>query len=266
MDRVGSAINRHLGATETIEGVLEIAIHKAGLVTDANFGDLNKIGFSRASRTDKGVHSLASVGGSCTAPAAGAAVDMTWHAGWHIRHVPPLCQCYKTLVLLAITCASMLQAAWQHTSSPHPNTPPHRSSPHPQPPPRLPLQVFAFKAQLDDASYQGDPEGLAHAQRISQHLPPSVRVMSAQRVNRKFNARHMCLERTYEYWLPQSMIGTWWREWGGVAASCVKMMHVHHVFMCCYDRAGVMMVQSLSCSMSLLLPEALTHARPAART
>jgi tRNA U38,U39,U40 pseudouridine synthase TruA len=86
--------------------------------------------------------------------------------------------------------------------------------------------VFAFKAQLDDASYQGDPEGLAHAQRISQHLPSSVRVMSAQRVNRKFNARHMCLERIYEYWLPQSLIGTRWLGHGGAAAGCVKMMHV----------------------------------------
>ncbi len=32
-------------------------------------------------------------------------------------------------------------------------------------------------------------------------------MVAVQKVNRKFNARHMCNQRCYEYWLPQSQIG-----------------------------------------------------------
>lgn len=45
----------------TIEGELEIAIYKAGGIRDSNFGNLHKIGWARSSRTDKGVHSLATM-------------------------------------------------------------------------------------------------------------------------------------------------------------------------------------------------------------
>lgn len=45
----------------TIEGELEIAISKAGGIRDSNFGNLHKIGWARSSRTDKGVHSLATM-------------------------------------------------------------------------------------------------------------------------------------------------------------------------------------------------------------
>jgi len=38
----------------TIEDVLEAALHAAGAISDANMGDLHKIGWSRGSRTDKG--------------------------------------------------------------------------------------------------------------------------------------------------------------------------------------------------------------------
>ncbi|XP_057548544.1 putative tRNA pseudouridine synthase [Amaranthus tricolor] len=43
----------------TIEEALEIALYKAGGIRDSNFGNLNKIAWARSSRTDKGVHSLA---------------------------------------------------------------------------------------------------------------------------------------------------------------------------------------------------------------
>lgn len=46
---------------KTIEKELIEAIHKAGLITDANKGDLHKLKWSRSSRTDKGVHSLSTV-------------------------------------------------------------------------------------------------------------------------------------------------------------------------------------------------------------
>ncbi|OIW04401.1 hypothetical protein TanjilG_32593 [Lupinus angustifolius] len=45
----------------TVEKELEIAIFKAGGIRDSNFGDLQKIGWARSSRTDKGVHSLATM-------------------------------------------------------------------------------------------------------------------------------------------------------------------------------------------------------------
>jgi len=43
----------------TIEGVMEKALHKCGAVSDDNFGSLGKIRWSRAGRTDKGVHAVA---------------------------------------------------------------------------------------------------------------------------------------------------------------------------------------------------------------
>ncbi|KAA8543683.1 hypothetical protein F0562_021571 [Nyssa sinensis] len=45
----------------TIEEELEIAIFKAGGIRDSNFGNLHKIGWVRSSRTDRGVHSLATM-------------------------------------------------------------------------------------------------------------------------------------------------------------------------------------------------------------
>ncbi|KAK4404432.1 putative tRNA pseudouridine synthase [Sesamum angolense] len=52
---------RILEGAEAIEGELEKAIFKAGGIRDSNFGDLHKIGWARSSRTDKGVHSLATM-------------------------------------------------------------------------------------------------------------------------------------------------------------------------------------------------------------
>jgi hypothetical protein len=45
----------------TIEQVLEIAVLKAGLMRKENFGDFGRVKWSRSSRTDKGVHSVATV-------------------------------------------------------------------------------------------------------------------------------------------------------------------------------------------------------------
>ena len=45
------------------------------------------------------------------------------------------------------------------------------------------------------------------AQAINQHLPATVKVLAVQRVNRSFDARERCGERTYHYWLPASAIG-----------------------------------------------------------
>ena len=45
----------------TIESELEQALAKAGRVLESNVGAHHKMGWSRSSRTDKGVHSLATV-------------------------------------------------------------------------------------------------------------------------------------------------------------------------------------------------------------
>ena len=45
----------------TVEETLEVAIHKAGGISDENFGILQKISWSRAGRTDKGVHALGQI-------------------------------------------------------------------------------------------------------------------------------------------------------------------------------------------------------------
>lgn len=57
----GLQINRATSEGRTVEHFLEAAIFKVGGIRDSNMGDLTKVGWSRASRTDKGVHSLASV-------------------------------------------------------------------------------------------------------------------------------------------------------------------------------------------------------------
>lgn len=45
----------------SIEQVLEEAIYKAGGISEDNHGDLKKVSWNRAARTDKGVHALANV-------------------------------------------------------------------------------------------------------------------------------------------------------------------------------------------------------------
>ncbi|XP_006651355.1 putative tRNA pseudouridine synthase [Oryza brachyantha] len=52
---------RELSADSTIESVLETAIFKTGGILESNYGKLQKVGWERSSRTDKGVHSLATM-------------------------------------------------------------------------------------------------------------------------------------------------------------------------------------------------------------
>ena len=40
----------------TVEGTLEIALFEAGFIAPSNHNDISKIGWTRSSRTDKGVH------------------------------------------------------------------------------------------------------------------------------------------------------------------------------------------------------------------
>ncbi|XP_022964935.1 putative tRNA pseudouridine synthase [Cucurbita moschata] len=58
-DYRGLQMQREQSSHPTIEQELEAAIYKAGGIRESNYGDLNKISWARSSRTDKGVHSLA---------------------------------------------------------------------------------------------------------------------------------------------------------------------------------------------------------------
>ncbi|KAK6271678.1 hypothetical protein POUND7_008761 [Theobroma cacao] len=57
----GLQVQRDEHQLSTIENELETAIFKAGGIRDSNYGDLHKIAWARSSRTDKGVHSLATM-------------------------------------------------------------------------------------------------------------------------------------------------------------------------------------------------------------
>ena len=45
----------------TVEDVLQQAMYDVGAILPSNYGNLHKIGWTRSSRTDKGVHALANV-------------------------------------------------------------------------------------------------------------------------------------------------------------------------------------------------------------
>lgn len=60
-DYRGLQKQRELGVDSTIESVLESAIFKSGGILESNYGKLQKVGWERSSRTDKGVHSLATM-------------------------------------------------------------------------------------------------------------------------------------------------------------------------------------------------------------
>eukprot|EP00879_Flechtneria_rotunda_P013961 GHRR01014582.1.p1 GENE.GHRR01014582.1~~GHRR01014582.1.p1 ORF type:complete len:364 (+),score=126.26 GHRR01014582.1:1599-2690(+) len=67
--------------------------------------------------------------------------------------------------------------------------------------------VIGLRILIDDNCYVTDPEGIGYAHAINQHLPANIRVFCVQRTNKSFNARTWCGNRTYEYYLPASLLG-----------------------------------------------------------
>lgn len=111
--------------------MLEDALVAAGAMRPSNAGAPHKVAWSRSSRTDAGVHSLATV------------------AGMRLEMEPG----------------------------------------------------YAASAGTTD------PEGRLLAASINAHLPPSIRIFSAQRVPGGWDARNMCGQRDYRYYLPASLLG-----------------------------------------------------------
>lgn len=67
-------------------------------------------------------------------------------------------------------------------------------------------QVIGVRLVLKEAAFVGDPEGLAVAAAINAHLPPDICVFSVQRTNKGFDTRRWCNKRSYEYYLPASVL------------------------------------------------------------
>jgi tRNA pseudouridine(38-40) synthase len=111
----------------TIENEIRKSLLAAGCIRESNYEDLDKIGWSRSSRTDKGVHA------GCI--------------------------------------------------------------------------VFAGKLLIDETKVHkktGRVLGLTEA--LNEHLPETIRVFSATKVNKKFSARKACVLREYEYFMPLSFL------------------------------------------------------------
>ena len=111
--------------------------HQAGGIRPSNMGDVTKIGWSRASRTDKGVHSLASV-----RPISHRRCPEPRHLTMPAAHL----QCSFASIYRVGNFV-------------------------------LYLQVVALKMQCPDdgAPFLEDPEGLGLAADINKYLPETVR-------------------------------------------------------------------------------------------
>ena len=68
--------------------------------------------------------------------------------------------------------------------------------------------VVSFKMLVasPDRAWSGDREGIALARSINRHLPPSVRVLSVQRVQKAFLARQHTVSRHYQYFVPTAVL------------------------------------------------------------
>eukprot|EP00798_Chlamydomonas_sp_ICE-L_P022177 gene22177-29239_t len=167
----GSSINRHLGDDATIEQVLEKAIYKAGFVTEANQGSFSKLKWTRASRTDKGVHSLntkrdANPARTLTSPLSPKREDTALGPFFHVCG--------------AVIDARKLQVNKRFNAR-------HMAG----------SRDYEYYLPASMLELPADPNTLPIA---STHPPITTTV------NKRFNARHMAGSRDYEYYLPASML------------------------------------------------------------
>lgn len=68
--------------------------------------------------------------------------------------------------------------------------------------------VLSMKMELNDPEklLEEDPLGISVAEDINKHLPENVRVVGVLRTPTSFSARHNCVKRTYQYWLPYELV------------------------------------------------------------
>lgn len=137
----GNTVNHQLPRGSTVDDVLEDAIFAAGGIKLSNYRSraLSRLKWSRSSRTDKGVSSLAT--------------------------------------------------------------------------------VVSLRMEVDPAAWDEDVEGAAIVESVNAHLPPNVRVFGAYSTPKSFQARRVCVQRTYDYLLPARVLGLAGAEWPGTDAA-----------------------------------------------
>ncbi|CAI5502016.1 unnamed protein product [Closterium sp. Naga37s-1] len=154
-----------------VEGYLEQALLAAGMMLPSNFGDLFKIGWSRSSRTDKGVpsqvHSVATV----------VSVKLERPESAFQRRQGQ--QQEEERARLVHSVATVVSVKLE-----------------------LPESLF----QKGQGQQDEERAGLAVADAINAHLPASIRVFGAVPVTKSFSARRACVSRTYHYLLPADLL------------------------------------------------------------
>ncbi|KAL6755898.1 pseudouridine synthase [Haematococcus lacustris] len=178
----GLQVIRDAPVEDSIEAVLELALLQgtssyqgqgmaiqAGLIAPSNYGDLFKLKWSRSSRTDKGVHSLATVIG----------VKLV------VQDADVVMEADKEGLGLATRINQHLPPSVRATYN-------HQYHHYPLPPSAL---------HLDDLV------GTAPPSNLTLHLAPLPCVLAVQKVNKAFSARRSCITRTYEYYLPAWLLG-----------------------------------------------------------
>lgn len=148
----GLQLQRVEGEASTVEGVLETALFRAGSILQSNLGALGKIGWTRSSRTDKGVHSLATV-------------RTRWTLPKHLHHCVARRGCgspciYSADTQLWLGVAELAAAPWRLQVV--------------FPCQWACVQVVACKLEVDVGAFEGDSEGLQLADSINGHMPAEV--------------------------------------------------------------------------------------------
>lgn len=158
--------------TPSVEREVERALLLAGGVQEANFGSLHKIQWTRAARTDAGVHANA----QCVAmrlqlPISGQESMI----------------CYKDGEAQPAIKAAELAAA----VVPEGNMVPVEDS------------GSKFERQVEGEVRR---QRMAFIARVNSFLPVDMRVHTMTKVSKAFNAKNMCGKRRYHYMLPTFMI------------------------------------------------------------
>ena len=134
-----------------MEDVLQQAIFDMGGILPSNYGTLQKVGWSRSSRTDKGVHALANV-------STHAVQCHKAHTGFEM----PFCALKPYHVVLR-----------QASSIQHDSMQALINS-CVQDEDLVVSQVLAMKLECDPGSFESDPEGIQLAAAMNAHLPPEA--------------------------------------------------------------------------------------------
>ena len=79
--------------------------------------------------------------------------------------------------------------------------------------------VVSLRMEVDPAAWDEDVEGAAIVESVNAHLPPNVRVFGAYSTPKSFQARRVCVQRTYDYLLPARVLGLAGAEWPGTDAA-----------------------------------------------